>query len=149
MRPRPGTAQGWALPVLIDATIVRKPGQLTETEKEQMRMHPRYGVELIKSELPQFATPIILYIVGGHHEGNKYPRATNIPVENDRRGFHCPELLLKLSAIDALDAATDSRRKYHSTMTLDEAVRHFREMYQEPLLMRIRDELEKVRRVIF
>ncbi len=134
--------------LLVDAAIIRKAGPLTETEKEQMRMHPRYGVELIKSELPQFATPIVLYLVGGHHEGNGYLRASPLQVENNRRGFHCPELLEKLSAIDALDAATDPRRKYHHALTLDEAVRHLSGSYQESLLMQIRDELEKAQRII-
>lgn len=62
----------------IPIQIINKEDTLAPEEDAITRMHPRFGVELLKDYL--YTDEIAIIIVGGHHDYNKnksYPRKSN------------------------------------------------------------------------
>jgi HD-GYP domain-containing protein (c-di-GMP phosphodiesterase class II) len=95
----------------IDDAVLRKPGQLTQEEFEQIKLHPALGEQILRAA-PQLAH--VLPIVRHHHEswdGNGYP---------DRLATDaCPRLARIMSAADAIDAM-GSDRPYRKGLPPDE-----------------------------
>lgn len=85
----------------VDDRVLRKPTKLDEGEWEQMKQHPRKGMELvIGANLPEAAARV----VGQHHEqwdGSGYPRGL--------RGDEIDTPARIFSVIDAFDAITSDR----------------------------------------
>ena len=85
----------------VDDRVLRKPTKLDEGEWEQMKQHPRKGMELvIGADLPEAAARV----VGQHHEqwdGSGYPRGL--------RGDEIDITARIFSVIDAFDAITSDR----------------------------------------
>jgi putative nucleotidyltransferase with HDIG domain len=87
--------------VRVPHDILHKPGPLTAAELELVRLHPIWGVELLKNvEFPWDLTPIIRW----HHErydGSGYP---------DRlKGDEIPVAAQIVGIVDAYDAVTAGR----------------------------------------
>jgi len=105
--------------VYIPTDILAKPGKLSETEWEFIKMHPVYGANIVKDiEFPWDVSKIILQ----HHErldGSGYP--------NSLKG---EEIILEakiLSVADVVEAMTSHRpyrRKYTLQEALDEVKKH-------------------------
>jgi diguanylate cyclase (GGDEF)-like protein/putative nucleotidyltransferase with HDIG domain len=99
--------------------IINKPGKLTPEEFERMKIHPVVGAEIL--ERVNFPYPVVP-IVRSHHErwdGRGYP--------DGLAGDQIPIGARILTAVDCLDAlATD--RPYRRALSLDEAMRHLREL---------------------
>src|SRR5579883_105409 len=97
----------------VPESIISKPGKLTRSEFEKMKVHPVVGAEIL--ERVNFPYPVVP-IVRAHHErwdGNGYPyglKGTEIPI-----GARI------LSAVDCLDALA-SDRQYRRALPLDEAM---------------------------
>ena len=99
--------------IAVDASVLCKPGPLTDVEREQIRTHPVAGARLLAGVddfLP--ALPYVLH----HHErwdGTGYPdglAADEIPIE-----------ARLLSVVDAFDAMT-SERSYRPALTVEQAL---------------------------
>lgn len=99
--------------ITVNASLLAKPGPLTDGEVAQIRMHPIAGARLIEGVadfLP--ALPYVLH----HHErwdGAGYPYSLcgkEIPIEARLLGL-----------ADAFDAMT-SRRSYRSALSVEEAL---------------------------
>lgn len=97
----------------VPESIISKPGKLSRSEFEKMKVHPVVGAEIL--ERVNFPYPVVP-IVRAHHErwdGNGYPyglKETEIPI-----GARI------LSAVDCLDALA-SDRQYRRALPLDEAM---------------------------
>lgn len=92
--------------------ILRKPGNLTEEEREVIKQHARLG-EMIIKEVPNIAD--VLAAVGAHHEridGQGYPRGL--------RGDEIPLLGRILAVADTYSAMT-SDRPYRKAMASEQA----------------------------
>jgi len=87
---------------MVPSAIINKRGPLTNTEWEEMRKHPRYGVEIARET--RDLSDISLAIIGQHHEkpdGSGYPE-----------GLKASELNIyanMASIVDVYDAITTSR----------------------------------------
>jgi putative nucleotidyltransferase with HDIG domain len=102
----------------IADSVLRKPGQLTEDEFEQIKHHPVLGYEILKGIKP-FRN--ILPAVRHHHEswdGSGYP--------DGLAGDGIPLDAQVLAVADAFDAMT-SDRPYRSGMTMDKVVGIFKD----------------------
>ncbi|HEX3036143.1 MAG TPA: HD domain-containing phosphohydrolase [Thermodesulfobacteriota bacterium] len=96
----------------IPDSILLKPDELTEDEREKMKEHPIYGYELLKKI--QFLEPAAR-IVLSHHErfdGQGYP--------NGISGKDIPLGARIFSIVDTMDALT-SDRMYRKAISFDEA----------------------------
>ncbi len=97
----------------VPESIISKPGKLTRSEFEKMKIHPVVGAEIL--ERVNFPYPVVP-IVRSHHErwdGSGYPeglKGTDIPI-----GARI------LAAVDCLDALA-SDRQYRRALPLDEAM---------------------------
>ena len=97
----------------VPESIISKPGKLTRSEFEKMKIHPVVGAEIL--ERVEFPYPVVP-IVRSHHEkwdGSGYPyglKGTEIPI-----GARI------LAAVDCLDALA-SDRQYRRALPLDEAM---------------------------
>ncbi len=97
----------------VPESIISKPGKLTRSEFEKMKIHPVVGAEIL--ERVEFPYPVVP-IVRSHHEkwdGSGYPhglKGTDIPI-----GARI------LAAVDCLDALA-SDRQYRRALPLDEAM---------------------------
>ena len=98
--------------------ILNKPGKLTETEFEKMKLHASVGAEILSAiEFPYPVVPIVRH----HHEnwdGTGYPsgiKATAIPI-----GARI------LAVVDCFDALT-SDRPYRPKLSDDEALKILKE----------------------
>ncbi|MFH1470027.1 MAG: HD domain-containing phosphohydrolase [Pseudomonadota bacterium] len=98
----------------IPDAILKKPGQLSEVEFEQMKTHTLIGAELLREAgLPDIAVHIALY----HHErwdGAGYPHGlfgADIPIE------------ARLVAVADVFDAMVTKRVYKDSVGLDEAAR--------------------------
>src|SRR5271165_4691211 len=97
----------------VPESIISKPGKLTRSEFEKMKIHPVVGAEIL--ERVEFPYPVVP-IVRSHHEkwdGSGYPhglKASEIPI-----GARI------LAAVDCLDALA-SDRQYRRALPLDEAM---------------------------
>jgi HD-GYP domain-containing protein (c-di-GMP phosphodiesterase class II) len=99
--------------IAVNASVLQKPGPLTDDELEHIRMHPVAGARLIEG-VPDFraALPYVLY----HHEwwdGTGYP--------SGKSGEEIPVEARVLCIADAFDAMT-SERAYRRALTVDEAL---------------------------
>jgi HD-GYP domain-containing protein (c-di-GMP phosphodiesterase class II) len=99
--------------VAVPASVLQKPGPLDEREREQIRLHPRFGARLVERlAATRPALPYVLY----HHErwdGGGYPTGkagTAIPVE-----------ARVLAVADAFDAMT-SMRPYRRALGMHAAL---------------------------
>jgi HD-GYP domain-containing protein (c-di-GMP phosphodiesterase class II) len=102
----------------IDDNVLRKPGKLTDTEFEHIKLHPELGFKILDG-IKQFADvlPVVLY----HHEqwnGKGYPRGL--------AGKKIPKLARILAVADAFDAMT-SDRPYRKGMGDEKVDSIFRE----------------------
>src|SRR6185436_6522779 len=93
--------------------ILNKPGKLTESEFEQMKLHVDVGADILS--LVKFPYPVVP-IVRCHHEswdGSGYPRGVS--------GEDIPIGARILSVVDCFDALT-SDRPYRRRMTTEDAI---------------------------
>ena len=93
--------------------IISKPGRLSPTEFEKMKIHPVVGAEIL--EHVQFPYPVVP-IVRAHHEkwdGTGYPLGL--------RGEDIPIGARILAAVDTLDALA-SDRQYRRALPLEQAM---------------------------
>ncbi|HMP02750.1 MAG TPA: HD domain-containing protein, partial [Gemmatales bacterium] len=101
----------------IDDSILRKPGRLTETEFETMKLHTTMGAAIIES-IPDLLP--VLPIVRNHHEawnGTGYP--------DQMAGEKIPYLARIVAVADTFDAMTSSR-PYRPALDIDEAFEEIR-----------------------
>ena len=97
----------------VPESIISKPGKLTRSEFEKMKIHPVVGAEIL--ERVEFPYPVVP-IVRAHHEkwdGSGYPYGL--------RGEEIPIGARILSVVDCLDALA-SDRQYRRALPLDEAM---------------------------
>jgi HD-GYP domain-containing protein (c-di-GMP phosphodiesterase class II) len=99
--------------VAVPASVLRKPAPLDDHEREQIRLHPRFGARLVERvEAARPALPYVLY----HHErwdGTGYP--------SGKRGEEIPVEARVLAIADAFDAMT-SDRPYRNALSREEAL---------------------------
>jgi HD-GYP domain-containing protein (c-di-GMP phosphodiesterase class II) len=99
--------------IRVPETVLQKPGPLTPDEREIVRRHPEWGMELLEN-VP-LLTPA-LDVVGGHQEhydGSGYPHAL--------KGEEIPLTARIFAVVDALDAMTHDR-PYRRARRLGEAL---------------------------
>lgn len=112
--------------------VLKKPGHLTEEEMEQMRMHPIYGIELLKDSDLLRLLPIEQQAIEEHHErldGSGYPRglcgirtATDSAKGNGSAEKQGISLIGRIVAVaDAFDAMA-SDRPYRVAMSAEQAI---------------------------
>ena len=97
----------------VPESIISKPGKLTRSEFEKMKIHPVVGAEIL--ERVEFPYPVVP-IVRSHHEkwdGSGYPHGL--------KGGEIPIGARILAAVDCLDALA-SDRQYRRALPLDEAM---------------------------
>jgi hypothetical protein len=102
----------------VPERILNKPGKLTTTEFEKMKLHVDVGADILS--LVEFPYPVVP-IVRCHHEnwdGSGYPRGVS--------GTEIPIGARILSVVDCFDALT-SDRPYRRRMTDREAIAILRE----------------------
>jgi putative nucleotidyltransferase with HDIG domain len=102
----------------VPERILNKPGKLTATEYEKMKLHVDVGADILS--LVEFPYPVVP-IVRCHHEnwdGNGYPRGVS--------GTDIPIGARILSVVDCFDALT-SDRPYRGRMTDRDALEILRE----------------------
>lgn len=94
--------------------ILNKPGKLTQTEFEKMKLHAGFGADILSGiEFPYPVVPIVRY----HHEnwdGTGYPTGL--------KGVDIPIGARILSVVDCFDALT-SDRPYRPRLSEEEALR--------------------------
>ncbi|PAB58230.1 bifunctional diguanylate cyclase/phosphohydrolase [Anaeromicrobium sediminis] len=97
----------------VSKAVLNKKTKLTDEEWSSMKMHPNYGVDIIKPvESLKDIIPLILH----HHErydGRGYPSSL--------KGKNIPYLSRILTVVDSFDAMT-SNRPYKMAKTFDEAI---------------------------
>lgn len=101
----------------ISDSVLRKPGYLAADEIEQMKTHPRKGVEIIASS--EFLTPVTGIILHHHerYDGTGYPCGLE--------GEDIPVVARVLSVADTFDAMTTDR-PYRPGLSRDAAVEEIR-----------------------
>jgi HD-GYP domain-containing protein (c-di-GMP phosphodiesterase class II) len=100
---------------VLDA-VLNKPGRLTDEEYDQIKQHPRLGVQILKPLVPDFLDLEVLDCVLLHHErldGKGYPEGLS--------GDEIPFLPRIVSVADAFDAMT-SLRPYREPVSPAEAI---------------------------
>jgi len=96
----------------VNIDILSKPSQLTPEEKTKIRMHTKYGTEIIKGiEFLDTAKEIIQHH-HEHYDGKGYPKGL--------KGEEIPLMARIVTLIDAFDAMT-SDRPYRKKISIDEA----------------------------
>ncbi|RMF47581.1 MAG: HD domain-containing protein [Deltaproteobacteria bacterium] len=98
----------------VDWNIINKPGQLTDEEFEQIKLHPTTGADLVAKM--EGVTPAVIDIVLGHHL--RYNRE-GYPA--DARGRNVSPLVDMATIADTYDAIT-TLRSYQRPMTPRQAV---------------------------
>ena len=95
----------------IPPAILNKPGKLTADEMEEMRRHPAYGFEMVKSEVPATAAQVVL----NHHQrwdGKGYPSRVDRTTGETLpplAGRQIPVFCRIATVVDVYDAATTLR----------------------------------------
>jgi HD-GYP domain-containing protein (c-di-GMP phosphodiesterase class II) len=87
--------------ITIPATVLNKPGKLTDEEWELVRAHPRAGLELLSSDV---ISPLVKGVVRSHHErwdGSGYP--------DGRSGERIFQFARIAAVADVFDAVTSER----------------------------------------
>lgn len=100
--------------MLVPLELLNKPQALDGAELEELKRHPQYGYDLLKSTGGM--SPEALEIVYAHHErmdGSGYPRGL--------RGKQISDYALLVSVVDVYDAVT-SDRVYHTGVSPHEAL---------------------------
>lgn len=88
--------------VKVDQEVLRKPGRLTPEEFELMKLHPTYGLEILKQSEGLSST--VLDVAYSHHErsmGQGYPRGI--------KGMEISPFTRMVSIVDFYDALTSDR----------------------------------------
>ncbi|MCA1926857.1 MAG: HD-GYP domain-containing protein [Calditerrivibrio sp.] len=86
--------------VKIPKTILDKPGKLTEEEFNIVKMHPKYGADMLKNRFPKMVTECVLF----HHEkanGTGYPF--------NLKDMQIPKCAKITSVSDVYDALTSDK----------------------------------------
>jgi putative two-component system response regulator len=123
--------------VAIPDAILRKPGPLTESEREVMRQHTTIGGDTLRSVLDQYSSghtflTMAMEIAYSHHErwdGGGYPRGL--------AGQEIPLPARIVALADAYDAITSSR-PYKNPESHEEAVRRIvidKDLHFDPVLV--------------
>jgi hypothetical protein len=97
----------------VPGSLLTKPGSLTDTEMDLIRLHPARGAEMV-AKIPPLKDLAVL--VGNHHEwygGGGYPLEKKTPA--------IPQLALILCVADSYDAMTTTR-SYRAALTREEAI---------------------------
>jgi HD-GYP domain-containing protein (c-di-GMP phosphodiesterase class II) len=111
----------------VPDSILLKPGQLSEAERTEMRMHPLIGGSVLRAcagQLPESSRDLFkvaIDIAEGHHEwfdGGGYPMGT--------RGRAIPLAARIVAAADVFDALT-SKRPYKEAWSLQRGLDYLRE----------------------
>lgn len=131
--------------ISIPDAILNKPGKLTEEEMDVMRLHPRYGYEVLRDSSSRFVQ-VGADIALRHHErwdGTGYP--------DGLAGTDIPLSARIVAVADVLDALT-TRRPYKEAWSMDDALDYLREqrgkMFEPRLvdaLIAHRDRAEEIR----
>jgi HD-GYP domain-containing protein (c-di-GMP phosphodiesterase class II) len=104
----------------VPEKVLNKPGELTDEEFEQMKLHPIHGAEIISTIESPYVDEIVP-AVRHHHEwwnGQGYP--------DGLVGEETPRLARLLAITDAFDAMT-SDRPYHKGSSMDRAIQIVRD----------------------
>jgi len=107
----------------VPESILNKPGRLTESEFDEIRLHVAHGMEIL-SGMPGLSD-ISLKVVAQHHErydGNGYPAGL--------KGNQISQYGQMAAIVDVYDAIT-SDRSYHAAMEPVEAIRKLREWSEQ------------------
>ncbi len=99
----------------VPESVLNKPGELTDAEFEQMKLHPVHGAEIV-SNIESRNIPEIALAIRHHHErwdGSGYP--------DGLAGEALPLAARVLALADAFDAMT-SDRPYQKGFSMDRAV---------------------------
>ncbi len=95
----------------IPAEILHKPGKLSDDEMRMIRLHPAYGYELLKGQIPSAAAQVVL----NHHQryrGDGYPARVDAVTSREMpplRGKQIPIFSRITTVADVYDAATSAR----------------------------------------
>jgi len=103
--------------ILVDNTILHKPGKLTEEEFEIMKEHPSHALKILKNSQREIikAAKVIAYEHHENYDGSGYPRG--IQGEN----IHIYARIVAIA--DVLDALTHER-SYKEAWSFEEAARY-------------------------
>ncbi len=100
--------------VLVSSSILNKPGKLTTEEFDEIRKHPKYGYDILKTS---DALKDIAEIVYAHHEridGSGYPRGL--------KGDEIPFEAKIIAVVDSFNAMT-SDRPYRPALSVNTAMK--------------------------
>lgn len=106
--------------IKIPTHIINNPGQLSDDDFEQIKMHPSFGIELLdESEIdcPGVDFSVIRRIIFEHHEnynGTGYP--------NKIQGEDIHQMARVCAIADFFDAIT-TKRSYHDVLSVEEALK--------------------------
>ncbi|MDH4215387.1 MAG: HD-GYP domain-containing protein [Gallionella sp.] len=107
----------------IPESILNKPGRLTESEFDEIKLHVAHGMEILSGV--SWLTDISLQVVAQHHErydGTGYPAGL--------KGNRISRYGQMAAIVDVYDAIT-SDRSYHAAMEPVEAIRKLREWSEQ------------------
>ena len=102
----------------VPAEILNKPGRLTDDEMAEMRRHPLYGYDIVKSAVPASAAQVVL----NHHQrydGRGYPRRIDHRTGEEMAplaGTQIPIFSRIAIMADMYDAATSQRCYSHAKL---------------------------------
>jgi HD-GYP domain-containing protein (c-di-GMP phosphodiesterase class II) len=88
--------------IKVDQEVLRKPSRLSEAEFELMKLHPQFGLDILKKA--QDLSPAVLDVAYSHHErsmGQGYPRGI--------KGMEISPFTRMVSIVDFYDALTSDR----------------------------------------
>lgn len=106
--------------IKIPTHIINNPGQLSEDDFAQIKMHPTFGLELLDEnqvDCPGVDFSIIRRIIFEHHENYN---GTGYPNKLAGEDIH---LMARICAIaDFFDAIT-TKRSYHDVLSVEEALK--------------------------
>lgn len=119
----------------ISTEVLNSPNKLTDEEFTEMKNHPLYGLEELKSSSEILKDEIIIDIIINHHEridGSGYP--------NNKKGDELTIYSRISAATDSYDAMTD-KREYNIPKSKEDSIADLRSLKYD---QRVVDALEKV-----